>query len=171
MNAFGDERDQARPVVLVLSDGKDTRATSASASDTSARARSSIGPRRDDVMLYAIGMRRTRGARAIQPGSEPGGLQAALTADLPILDSRWSRSRQAVATRRFASDRISVLHSPTSPTSCTASTFSGSLPPKRDGKVHDIDVRVAARGLKPRARKATSRPKINRVEALHPQRR
>jgi hypothetical protein len=26
-------------------------------------------------------------------------------------------------------------------------------PPKRDGKVHDIDVRVSQRGLEPRARK------------------
>ncbi|MDP6609698.1 MAG: hypothetical protein QF463_11580, partial [Vicinamibacterales bacterium] len=29
----------------------------------------------------------------------------------------------------------------------------GFAPPKRDGKVHDIDVRVSQRGLKPRARK------------------
>jgi hypothetical protein len=32
-------------------------------------------------------------------------------------------------------------------------------PPKRDGKVHDIDVRVAQRGVKPRARKSYVAPK------------
>ena len=32
-------------------------------------------------------------------------------------------------------------------------------PPKRDGKVHDIDVRVSQRGLKPRARKSYLAPK------------
>ena len=30
----------------------------------------------------------------------------------------------------------------------------GYAPPKRDGKEHDIDVRVSQRGLKPRARKS-----------------
>jgi hypothetical protein len=32
-------------------------------------------------------------------------------------------------------------------------------PPKRDGKVHEIDVRVARRGVKPRARKSYVAPK------------
>ena len=32
-------------------------------------------------------------------------------------------------------------------------------PPKRDGKVHDISVRVAKGGLKPRARKSYVAPK------------
>jgi hypothetical protein len=35
----------------------------------------------------------------------------------------------------------------------------GFAPPKRDGKAHDIDVRVAQRGLKPRARKSYVAPK------------
>jgi hypothetical protein len=32
-------------------------------------------------------------------------------------------------------------------------------PPKRDGKVHDIDVRTNTRGFKPRARKSYVAPK------------
>jgi hypothetical protein len=32
-------------------------------------------------------------------------------------------------------------------------------PPKRDGKVHDIDVRISTRGLTPRARKSYVAPK------------
>jgi hypothetical protein len=35
----------------------------------------------------------------------------------------------------------------------------GFEPPKRDGKVHDIDVRVSQRGMKPRARKSYVAPK------------
>ncbi|MDH4066259.1 MAG: hypothetical protein OEW19_17795, partial [Acidobacteriota bacterium] len=35
----------------------------------------------------------------------------------------------------------------------------GFAPPKRDGKVHDIDVRVSQRGLKPRARKSYVAPR------------
>ena len=35
----------------------------------------------------------------------------------------------------------------------------GFAPPQRDGKVHDIDVRVATKGLKPRARKSYVAPK------------
>ena len=35
----------------------------------------------------------------------------------------------------------------------------GFAPPRRDGKVHDIDVRVATRGMKPRARKNYVAPK------------
>ena len=35
----------------------------------------------------------------------------------------------------------------------------GFAPPKRDGKVHDINVRLTERGLKPRARKNYLAPK------------
>jgi len=35
----------------------------------------------------------------------------------------------------------------------------GFAPPKRDGKVHDLDVRVTTKGLKPRARKGYVAPK------------
>jgi hypothetical protein len=34
----------------------------------------------------------------------------------------------------------------------------GFSPPKRDGKVHDVEVRVSQRGLKPRARKSYLAP-------------
>ena len=35
----------------------------------------------------------------------------------------------------------------------------GFVPPKRDGKVHEIEVRTAEKGLKPRARKSYVAPK------------
>jgi hypothetical protein len=35
----------------------------------------------------------------------------------------------------------------------------GFAPPRRDGKVHEVEVRVTGRGLKPRARKSYVAPK------------
>ena len=35
----------------------------------------------------------------------------------------------------------------------------GFAPPKRDGKTHDVDVRVTSKGLKPRAKKSYVAPK------------
>src|SRR3977135_561988 len=72
--AFGDEGGEARRVVLVLSDGKDSgpirfRERYVRQGGVIARAR------HDDVMIYGIGMR-SRGSRPIQPGIGPGGLQA-----------------------------------------------------------------------------------------------
>ena len=73
--------------------------------------------------------------------------------------SRWWRSRPAAATPRFGFGQdlgaafaqiADELHS---------QYLLGFAPPKRDGKVHDIDVRVATRGLKPRARKSYVAPK------------
>src|SRR5215212_1469490 len=80
LDAFGDANDM-RKVILVLSDGKDSgplsfRKRPVSQADAIDRAR------REDVMIYAIGMR-SRGTRRGSPGMGPGGLQAMLTADLP----------------------------------------------------------------------------------------
>ena len=109
-------------------------------------------------MIYAIGMR-SRGPRPMQPGIGPGGLQAMLTADLP--DPGLARVAEETGGGyteiRFGQDlgaafaRVAdELHS---------QYLLGFAPPKRDGKVHDIDVRVTQRGLKPRARKSYVAPK------------
>jgi VWFA-related protein len=157
MGAFGDEGGEARRVVLVLSDGKDSgpisfRERYVSQGEVIDRAR------HDDVMVYGIGMR-SRGSRPIQPGIGPGGLQAALTADLPDpgLALVAEQTGGGYAEIRFGQDLGTAfahiadeLHS---------QYLLGFAPPKRDGKVHDIDVRVATRGLKPRARKSYVAPK------------
>ena len=157
MGAFGDEGGEARRVVLVLSDGKDSgpisfRERYVSQGEVIDRAR------RDDVMVYGIGMR-SRGSRPIQPGIGPGGLQAALTADLPDpgLALVAEQTGGGYTQIRFGQDlgaafvqNADELHS---------QYLLGFAPPKRDGKVHDIDVRVATRGLKPRARKSYVAPK------------
>jgi Ca-activated chloride channel homolog len=154
--AFGDETEHRR-VVLVLSDGKDSgpigfRQRFVSQVEVIDRATS------QDVMVYAIGMR-SRGNRPMQPGVGPGGLQAMMTADLP--DPGLARVAEETGGGyteiRFGQDLAAAfthvadeLHS---------QYLIGFAPPKRDGKVHDIDVRVSQRGLKPRARKSYVAPK------------
>ena len=155
MDAFGDEGD-ARRVILVLSDGKDSgplfRQRVVSQVEVIDRAR------RDDVMVYGVGMR-SRGARARQPGLGPGGLQAALTADLP--DPGLARVAEEAGGGYleigFGQDLAAAfagvadeLHS---------QYLIGFDPPKRDGKVHDIDVRLSQKGLKARSRKSYTAPK------------
>ena len=154
--AFGTEGG-ARPVILVLSDGKDSGPMSLtqryiSQVDVIDRARAA------DVMIYAIGMR-SRGPRNMPPGIGRGGLQAMLTADLP--DPGLARVAQETGGGyteiRFGQDLAAAftrvadeLHS---------QYLIGFAPPKRDGKVHDLDVRISQRGLTSRARKNYVAPK------------
>ena len=148
----GDER----PVILVLSDGKDSGFTSFRQKFVT-QADIIDGARRQDVMIYGVGMR-SRGARPT-PGLGPGGLQAALTADLP--DPGLARVAEETGGGyteiRFGEDLGAAfaqvadeLHS---------QYLIGYAPPKRDGKVHKIEVRVGQRGMKPRARTSYVAPK------------
>jgi Ca-activated chloride channel family protein len=156
MEAFGDEGDERR-VVLVLSDGKDSGQIGFRPSTTS-QAQVIDRARDEAVMIYAIGLR-SRGARRQVPGIGAGGLQAALTADLPDPDlARVAEETGGGYTEiRFGQDLAAAfaqvaeeLHS---------QYLIGFAPPKRDGKVHDVDVRVGQRGLRPRARKSYVAPK------------
>ena len=154
--AFGG-KGEGRRVILVLSDGKDSgpapfRRDFVSQAEVIDRARD------EDVMVYAIGMR-SRGGRRMPPGLGRGGLQAALTADLP--DAGLARVAEETGGGyteiRYGEDlgaafaRVAdELHS---------QYLLGFAPPKRDGKVHDVDVRVAKSGLKPRGRKSYVAPR------------
>ena len=156
LDAFG-PREEARHVILVLSDGKDSgpigfRQRYVSQGEVIDRAR------KDDVMVYAVGMR-SRPSRPMQPGIGPGGLQAMLTADLPEPGlARVAQETGGGYTEiRFGQDlgaafaRVAdELHS---------QYLLGFAPPKRDGKVHSLDVRVSQRGLEPRARRSYVAPK------------
>jgi Ca-activated chloride channel homolog len=149
LKAFGQDGDERR-VVLVLSDGKDSgpidfRRRYVSQGEVIDRARD------DDVMVYGIGMRSR--PRQRQPGIGPGGLQAALLADLPDpgLALVAEHTGGGYAEIRFGQDLGAAfaqvadeLHS---------QYLISFVPPRRDGKAHDIDVRVNQRGLKSRARK------------------
>jgi len=156
MDAFKAE-GEARPVILVLSDGKDSgvvgfRQPFVSQAEVIDRAR------RDNVMVYAVGMR-SRGRHPMQPGIGPGGLRAMVTADLPDpgLAVVAEQTGGGYTEIRYGEDLGAAfakvadeLHS---------QYLLGYAPPKRDGKVHDIDVRVSQRGMKPRARKNYVAPK------------
>ena len=82
----------------------------------------------------------------MQPGIGPGGLQAALLADCRIRASRASRRRPAAATPRSGSAQDLGAAFASVADELHSQYLLGFAPPKRDGKVHDIDVRVASRG-------------------------
>jgi Ca-activated chloride channel homolog len=144
---------EPRPVVLVLSDGKDSgpigfRQKFVSQVEVIERAR------REGVMVYAVGMRSRSGQPRTMPGIGPGALQAMLTEDLP--DAGLARVAEETGGGyteiRFGQDlgaafaRVAdELHS---------QYLLGYALPKRDGKEHEIEVRVSTRSLKPRARKS-----------------
>lgn len=153
---YADQRDEdrtgnERPVILILSDGKDSgpigfRNRYVSQVEVIERAR------REDVMVYAIGMR-SRSLQRQVPGLGPGGLQASLIADMP--DPGLARVAEETGGGyteiRYGQDLGAAfaqvadeLHN---------QYLIGYAPPKRDGKVHEINVRVSQPGLKPRARK------------------
>lgn len=151
------EEGEERAVILVLSDGKDSgmidfRQRVVSQAEVIDRAR------RENVMIYAVGMR-SRSRRPRTPGIGPGGLQEALMADLPDpgLGRVAEETGGGYSEIRFGQDlgaafaRVAdELHS---------QYLIGFAPPKRDGKVHDVDVRLTERGLTARARKSYVAPK------------
>jgi len=155
MEAFGDEGDERR-VILVLSDGKDSGPTGFRGYVSQAEV---IDRSRDDgVMVYAIGLR-SRGERPRIPAAGPGGLQAFLEADLPDVGlarvaeetgGGYTEIRPRQDLGAAFAQVADELHS---------QYLLGFDPPKRDGKTHDVDVRVSRRGLKPRAKKSYVAPK------------
>jgi len=156
MNKFADE-GEGRPVILVLSDGKDSGPTGFGQKFVS-QAEVIDRARNQDVMVYGIGMR-SRRARPAGPIG-PGDLQAALMADLPdpglaIVAEQSGGGYLEIRPNQDLGEAFArvadELHS---------QYLIGFSPPKRDGKVHDIDVRVVnQKGLKPRARKNYVAPK------------
>lgn len=174
IRAFDREATERR-AILVLSDGKDSGAspvplTRENFPKPGSRSRSGFDrhpvsqaevidrARADDVMIYAIGLR-SRRRQQQPPGLGPAGLRAALEEDLP--DPGLARVAEdtgggyveikpgddlAEAFERVAEE----LH---------GQYLLGFAPPKRDGKAHDIDVRVAPNGLTPRARRSYVAPK------------
>lgn len=148
MNEF--EGESGRPVLLVLSDGKDTGPITGRRFLTSIE----IGDRaeREDVMIYGIGVQ-SRSGRPMMPA--PGANLAALIADTypdpalgrVALDSGGGyfelRARDDFD-RTFA--RVAdELH---------RQYLLGFSPPKHDGKTHKIEVKVDRKDVKVRARKA-----------------
>jgi VWFA-related protein len=158
MDGFGTEDDR-RKVILVLSDGKDTGATGplslhqrpASQAEVIDRAR------RDEVMIYAVGMR-SRSRQPMLPGMGPVSPQAMVLADMPdpglarVAEEAGGGYVEIRAGQDLGTAFAGVadeLHT----------QYMLGFAPKRDGKVHDISVRATSSGLKPRARKSYLAPK------------
>jgi Ca-activated chloride channel homolog len=156
MDAFG-KGEGPRKVILVLSDGKDTgplsfRQRPSSQGDVIDRAR------REDVMIYAVGMR-SRSSRSMQPGIGPGGLRDMLLADMP--DPGLARVAEETGGGyieiRLGQDLGAAFAGVAD--ELHTQYLLGYAPPRRDGKAHDISVRATQSGLKPRARKSYVAPK------------
>jgi Ca-activated chloride channel family protein len=156
LGSFGDADDKRR-VILVLSDGKDTGPLSFRDRPMS-QAEIIDRARREDVMIYAVGMR-SRSMRPTMPGIGPGGLQAALMADLP--DPGLARVAEETGGGyieiRFGQDLGAAFTSVAD--ELHTQYLLAFAPPARDGKVHDIDVRLNQGGMKARARKSYVAPK------------
>jgi len=156
MTAFGEERGERR-VILVLSDGKDSgpigfREKYVSQVEVIDRARN------EDVMIYGIGMR-SRARRPMAPGIGPGGLQAALLADLPDPDlARVAEESGGGYTEIRPSEDLAAAFARVAD-ELHSQYLIGFAPPKRDGKVHEVEVRVGQRGLKPRSKKSYVAPR------------
>lgn len=154
--AFDDARD-ARRVVLVLSDGRDGGSFSFGGRPVS-QAQVIDEARDRDVMIYGIGMR-SRGPRGPSIGVGRGALQSTLLADMP--DPGLARVAQDTGggylELRGGSDLSAAFASVAD--ELHRQYLIGFLLPERDGKVHDIDVRVSEGGMTPRARKQYRAPK------------
>jgi Ca-activated chloride channel family protein len=156
LDAFVEVKDM-REVILVLSDGKDTGSFSFRQKPVS-QAEAIDRARREDVMIYAVGMR-SRGARPMMPGIGPGGLQAMMLADMP--DPGLARVAEETGGGyteiRFGQDLGAAFAAVAD--ELHTQYLLAFAPPKRDGKVHDINVRVTQSGAKARARKSYVAPK------------
>jgi Ca-activated chloride channel homolog len=163
MSAFAQEVEERR-VILVLSDGRDSGATGPVSFGKRVASQAEIidRARGEDVMIYAIGLR-SRGSRPMSPGLGAGALQAGMAADMP--DPGLARVAEDTGGGYFElrgrddlgqafAQVVDELHS---------QYLLGFAPPKRDGKVHELDVRVATRGLKPRARRSYVAAKASAV--------
>jgi VWFA-related protein len=167
IRAFG-ETEAQRKVILVLSDGKDSgpisfRDRPSSQADVIDNARNA------DVMIYGIGMR-SRGTRPPMTGGGPGGLQAMLLADMP--DPGLARVAEETGggyTEIRVGQDLGAAFAAVADELHTQYLLAFA-PPQRDGKVHDLSVRVSERGLKPRARKSYVAPAASRPPDPHSRR-
>jgi Ca-activated chloride channel family protein len=158
IDAFGDDTGTRR-VILVLSDGKDTGFQQLHFKDRPPSQAEVIDrARTEDVMIYAVGMR----SRSRQPpafGAGAAGLRAMLVEDLPdpglarVAEETGGGYVEIRGGEDLGASFAAVadeLH---------GQYLLGYVTPKHDGKKHDIDVKVKARGLKPRARKSYVAPR------------
>jgi Ca-activated chloride channel family protein len=156
MGVLGKALDDRR-AILVLSDGKDTGAIGIGGFGRHVPSEGGVidRARADEVMIYAVGMR----SRQRHTGRGPMDMRSAMLEDLPdpglakVAEETGGGYLEIHGGEDLASAFAQVadeLH---------GQYLLGYTPPKRDGKVHSIEVRVADKSLKPRARKSYVAPK------------
>jgi Ca-activated chloride channel family protein len=152
MNTFADTPDEHR-VILVLSDGKDSgpigfQRNVASQGGVIDRARA------ENVMIYAVGMR-----SRMRPTGRGMDMRSLMLQDLP--DPGLARVAEETGggyVEIRGGDNLADAFAQVAD-ELHAQYLLGYPPPKRDGKVHDIDVRITEKGLKARARKSYVAPR------------
>lgn len=149
LKAFG-PRGSERDVILVLSDGRDSdmfsfRGTFVSQGEVIDRARAA------DVMIYGVGMRSRATLSTLN-------LSAAMTADLPDPGLARVAEETGGGYTELRGDNLGAEFSRIAD-ELHSQYLLGFDPPKRDGKAHDIEVKVDQRGLKARSRKSYVAPK------------
>lgn len=150
LDAFESASD-ARRVVLVLSDGRDSGSVGFGRRSSS-QIQVIDEARERDAMIYAIGMR-SRGPRGAGGGIGPGGLRSMLAADLPDPGlARVAEESGGGYLELRGDDDLGAAFAEVAD-ELHRQYLIGFVPPERDGKVHRIEVRVAERGLKPRTRR------------------
>jgi Ca-activated chloride channel family protein len=154
MDAFTEAKE--RRVVLVLSDGGDSGMMNFKQGFLS-QGEVIDKARREDVMIYAVGLRsRTR----LPPGGvNAGNMQAVLSADLPDpgLAKVAEETGGGYTEIRFGQDLAAEFARVAD--EIHAQYTLGFEPPRRDGKRHEIEVKLKKGGHKPRARKDYIAPK------------
>ena len=154
MDAFGADDGDARRAVLVLSDGADSGVTLkgkfVTQGDVIDRAR------RQEVMVYGVGMR-PRASRYI--GSGVDGLRGALLSGQPDPGlAKVAEESGGGYTEVGLGDNLGLAFAQVAE-ELHSQYLLGFDPPKRDGKVHDIQIKVNQSGMKPRSRKNYVAPK------------
>jgi len=155
IDGFGKDQDERR-AILVMTDGKDTGAIGIGGFGRHVPSQGGVIDRaRDqDVMIYAVGMRSRQ-----RPNGRMMDMRSAMLEDLPdpglakVAEETGGGYVEIHGGENMASAFQTVadeLH---------GQYLLGYAPPKRDGKVHSIEVRVTDKGLKPRARKNYVAPK------------
>jgi Ca-activated chloride channel family protein len=155
IDAFGKEQDERR-AILVMTDGKDTGEMGIGGFGHHVSSQGGVidHARDQDVMIYAVGMRSRQ-----RPNGRQMDFRSMMLDDLPDpgLAKVAEETGGGYVEIRGGDDLASAfarvadeLH---------GQYLLGYAPPKRDGKVHSIEVRVTDKGLKPRARKNYVAPK------------
>jgi Ca-activated chloride channel family protein len=154
IEAFGKEQDERR-AVLVMTDGKDTGSIGIGGFGRHVASQAGVIDRaRDaDTMIYAVGMRSRQ-----RPHGQVDMRQMMLD-DLPDpgLAKVAEETGGGYLEIRGGEDMVSAFAQVAD--ELHAQYLLGYVPPKRDGKVHSVEVRVSEKGLKPRARKSYVAPK------------